>query len=115
MPRGRGVEFWGQSYWAMRGNFDLIVVEYGVNDDDIGTSARYQSAEAITVLTEQLVRKLLYEVQTPVIYFEGFRACAALGNFHSGEDAHQIILRYYGIPRFQSGTRSGTFSGPLRK
>ena len=81
-------------------DWDIVFLEYALNDDDVGDGARYSSIAEVSITSEKLIRSIHHLVpKAAVVEIECFRQSkgAHLG-FMSGQNQHDIVSKYYEIP-----------------
>jgi len=81
-------------------DWDLIFLEYALNDDDVGGHHRYLSGTEVTKTFEHLIRNIRTSMPTSaIVIMEVFRQSKKprLG-FTSGQNYHDIISKYYELP-----------------
>ena len=77
-------------------DWNIIMLEYAVNDDDVGVKIRYANELSVTLAFETLVR--LIRVNFPeamIIVVELFRPIKKFHGFISGQVCHDVISKYY--------------------
>ena len=79
-------------------DWDLIFLEYALNDDSVGEwNSRYSSGTEVTKTFEHLIRNIRNAMPTAaLVIMEGFRQSKKprIG-FTSGQNYHDIISKYY--------------------
>ena len=83
-------------------NWDVVMIEAAMNDggDNVCDNCRYSSESEVISQFEALVRSIrIILPQTAVIVVEAFKQKKAPRNgFTSGQNAHDIISKYYELP-----------------
>lgn len=81
-------------------DWDVVMIEAAMNDDDVCPACRYSSESEVTTQFEKLVRGIrLILPQAAIIIVEAFRQSKAPRNgFTSGQNQHDIISKYYELP-----------------
>ena len=81
-------------------DWDIVMIEAAMNDDDVCNSCRYSSESEVSTQFEQLVRGIrLVLPQAAIIIVEAFRQSKAPRNgFTSGQNQHDTISKYYELP-----------------
>ena len=81
-------------------NRDIILLEYALNDDDVGEGLRYSTAGEVSVTFERLIRSIRTLLpSTAVVVTEAFRQSTGLHmGFLSGQNYHDIVSKYYELP-----------------
>eukprot|EP00956_Cyclotella_meneghiniana_P027847 scaffold63518_cov42-Cyclotella_meneghiniana.AAC.1 len=81
-------------------DWDIVMIEAALNDDDVCDNCRYSSESDVTLNFEQLVRSIrLLIPQSAIVIVEAFRQSKAPRNgFTSGQNQHDVISKYYELP-----------------
>tara|TARA_B100000795_G_scaffold85847_1_gene62368 strand:+ start:7932 stop:9152 length:1221 start_codon:yes stop_codon:yes gene_type:complete len=81
-------------------DWDIILLEYAVNDDDVGNNSRYKSVTEVSKTFEILIRGIHdFVPKAAVIPVECFRPSKGYYNgFMSGQNYHDIVSKYYDLP-----------------
>jgi len=81
-------------------DWDVVMIEAAMNDDDVCHGCRYSSESEVTTQFEALVRGIrIILPQAAVIIVEAFRQSKAPRNgFTSGQNQHDMISKYYELP-----------------
>jgi hypothetical protein len=81
-------------------SWDIIMLEYAVNDDDIGVGKRYGNGVHVVEAFESLIRTIRIRFPSAmIIVIECFRPRKKPAHgFTSGQTYHDLISKYYQLP-----------------